>query len=140
MEKFMMKYMNLFEKVIITILIVMMSGVIFISTIELGGIIIKNLASPPVFFFGITELMDAFGLFLLILIGLELLETIKVYIMENTIHVEVVILVAIMALARKVIILDFKNLDSLMLVGIGILIISLSVGYYLIKLSHKSHQ
>ena len=46
------------------------------------------------------------GGFLLVLIGIELLDTIKAYFRENTIHVEIVILLAIIAIARKVILLD----------------------------------
>jgi uncharacterized membrane protein (DUF373 family) len=45
----------------------------------------------------------------------------------------VVLLVAIIAIARKVIILDVKCLPSMTLIGIGVTIVSLSVGYYLVK-------
>jgi len=47
----------------------------------------------------------------------------------------VVLLVAIIAIARKVIILDVKALPSMTLVGIGVIVISLSIGYYLVKKS-----
>ena len=70
---------------------------------------------------------------MLVLIGIELLETIKTYIMENVIHLEVVLMVAMIAIARKVIILDIKKVPSPTLMGIGVIIIALSVGYYLVK-------
>ena len=69
----------------------------------------------------------------MILIGLELIETIKVYLTQDTIHVEIIFLVAIIAITRKVIILDFKELTSLTLIGIAAVILSLSVGYYVLK-------
>jgi hypothetical protein len=46
------------------------------------------------------------------MIGLELLGTVKTYITKKTIHVEVVLLVAIIAIARKVVILEPKALDG----------------------------
>jgi len=67
-------------------------------------------------------------------IGIELLETImKTYITEDNPHYEVVLSVAIIAIARKVIILDLKEVESLSLVGIASIIIALTAGYFLMK-------
>jgi uncharacterized membrane protein (DUF373 family) len=114
-------------------LALMMSLVIFLSTIELSWIILKDIITPPVFLLDINELLDIFGLFLLVLIGIELLYTIKTYAIENVIHAEVVLTVAMIAIGRKVIILDIKELSGLRLIGIGVIIIALSVGYYYFK-------
>ncbi|HDR53004.1 MAG TPA: hypothetical protein ENN90_15520 [Mariniphaga anaerophila] len=81
----------------------------------------------------LDDLMDLFGVFLLVLIGIELLDTIKVYLRQNQVHVEVVVLVAIIALARKIVILKVEQLSGDVIIGIGVLIIALSVAYYLIK-------
>ena len=43
--------------------------------------------------------------------------------------------VAIIAIARKVIILDWKDLDGFSLVGIAAIVIALTVGYFLMKRS-----
>jgi len=110
-----------------------MVSIVFLSTVELGWIIIEDIITPPVFLLDINELLDIFGMFLLVLIGVELLETVKMYLNEKKVHVEVVFTVAMIAIARKVIILDVKELSSLTLIGIGAIIIALSSGYYLIK-------
>jgi len=82
----------------------------------------------------IDELLEIFGLFMLVLIGIELLETIaKTYMAESVDHAQIVMAVAIIAIARKVIILDVKDLSGLALVGIAAIILALSIGYYLIK-------
>ena len=69
----------------------------------------------------------------MILIGLELIETIKVYLSSEVIPVEIIFLVAIIAVTRKVIILDFKTLEPLMLIGLAAIILALSIGYYAVK-------
>jgi uncharacterized membrane protein (DUF373 family) len=76
----------------------------------------------------------------MILIGLELIETIKVYLVEEMVHVEIIFLVAIIAITRKVIILDVKSLPPLTLIGVAAIILALSGGYYWLKkaLNHKS--
>ncbi|HCT71914.1 MAG TPA: hypothetical protein DF409_13985 [Bacteroidales bacterium] len=83
----------------------------------------------------LDALMDLFGLFLLVLIGIELLDTIKIYLRDNVVHVEVVVLVAIIALARKVVVLKVEELSGDLILGIAGLIVALGVTYYLIKKS-----
>lgn len=63
----------------------------------------------------------------------QLLGTFMAYLAEHVIHVEVVFMVAMIAIARKVIILDVKELPSATLLGIASIIIALSAGYYLFR-------
>jgi len=135
----MFDHLKKLEKVLIHALMVMMALVLLLATVELGWIIVKDIFSPPVFLLEIEELLDIFGLFMLVIIGIELLETImKTYLKENVNHVEVVFLVAMIAIARKVIILDIKDVSGITLVGIGAIIITLSAGYYLIRRKDNS--
>ncbi|HSW62408.1 MAG TPA: phosphate-starvation-inducible PsiE family protein [Dissulfurispiraceae bacterium] len=130
-----MKYLEKIERVIVLSLLVMMVVVVFLAALDLGYIIAKDIITPPVLLLDIDELLDIFGMFLLVLIGIELLETVKMYLTEKKVHVEVVFTVAMIAIARKVIILDIKEVSSLTLIGIGIIIFALSAGYYLLTLN-----
>ncbi len=132
-----MKYLEKVEHIIVLSLLVMMVSVVFLSAVELGWIIIKDVASPPVFLLEIDELLEIFGMFLLVLIGVELLETVKMYLTKKTVHVEVVFTVAMIAIARKVIILDIEEVSSLTLIGIGTIIVALSIGYYLLAMKRN---
>ena len=136
----MIEYLKLFEKTVVIALILMMAVVVLLTTVEMGISIGNDIIAPPVFLLEISHLMKLFGDFMLILIGIELLETTKLFLTDKIIHVEIVILVAIMAIARKVIILDVKKLDSLTLIGIGVVVITLAGSYYLIKRSQNEAQ
>ncbi len=132
-----------FEKIVVMSLIAMMVLVIALAVIELAWIIIQDLIKPPLLLLEINDLLDIFGFFLLILIGVELLETIKAYLSEHVVHVEIVLEVALVAIARKVIILDVKELPSLTLIGIAAVIVALAAAYYLekrsrLKIDHKA--
>ncbi len=128
------KFLRSFERYIVLGLLGMMVIVVFLATAELAVILVEKMINPPrIFLLDIKELLDIFGFFLMILIGLELIETMKVYLVENTIHVEIIFLVAIIAVTRKVIILDIYSLAPLTLIGVAAIILSVSVGYYLIK-------
>ena len=81
-------YLKCLERVVVVALIVMMSLVVYPSTRELGWIIILDLITPPILLPQISELLDIFGFFLLILIGIELLETLQAYLVDHMGHVE----------------------------------------------------
>jgi uncharacterized membrane protein (DUF373 family) len=81
------------ERLIILSLVILMLVVVLLSTIELAWVIAKDIITPPVLLLEIIELLEIFGLFLLVLIGIELLEMIKIYLEEKVIHVEVVFMV-----------------------------------------------
>ena len=132
-----MKYLEKLERVIVLSLLIMMVAFVFLATVDLGWLIIKDVITPPLILLDINELLDVFGMFLLVLIGVELLETVKMYLTKKMVHVEVVFTVAMIAIARKVIILDIKEVSSLTLIGIGAIIVALSAGYYLLTIKEN---
>ncbi|MGD9115193.1 MAG: phosphate-starvation-inducible PsiE family protein [Desulfobacterales bacterium] len=129
----MQAFLKIFEQVIVVSLIAMMVIVVVLATIELGWIIIRDIFTHPIILLEIDELLEIFGFFLLVLIGIELLETIKAYLATNVIHVEIVLEVALIAIARKVIILDIDKYESLTLVGIAALISAVALAFFVIK-------
>ncbi len=132
-EPGMIEFLKKFEQGIVHILIGMMMLVVLLATVELGWIIVRDIVTPPVILLEIGELLEIFGFFLLVLIGVELLETIKAYLVEQVIHVEIVLEVALIAIARKVIILDLEKYSELTLVGIAALILSIAAAVYAVK-------
>lgn len=129
----MQAFLKKFEQVIVVSLIGMMVIVVVLATIELGWIIIRDIITHPIILLEIDELLEIFGFFLLVLIGIELLETIKAYLATNVIHVEIVLEVALIAIARKVIILDIDKYESLTLVGIAALISAVALAFFVVK-------
>ena len=79
------------------------------------------------------HLQDAFGGVLLVLLGLELLETMRTYFVEHRVRLEVILIVAIIAVSRHVITIDYEHADGLWLVGVASLVLGLGAAYYLVK-------
>ena len=129
----MAKFLNTFEKSIVIILILMMVLIVVLATLVLGFSIVNYILSSPHYLLDDVDLLDVFGYVMLILIGLELLETIKAYLSEHVFHVEVVLEVAMIAVARKVILLDYHEYSGLTVLAIAGLILALAIGYYLEK-------
>ncbi|WP_340820588.1 phosphate-starvation-inducible PsiE family protein [Methanolobus sp. WCC4] len=131
------KYINMFQTVVIKAIIVMMALVILSATLEIGWIVVLDMVTPPYFVIGVEQILDVFGLFFLVIIGIELLETVKMIIMESSMNVDVIILVGITAVVRKVMIIDIKSTDPIFLMGMGVLIVALAATYYLVTSSEK---
>lgn len=132
-----------FEKVIYAGLMIMLIAVIIVAIADLGYFLVVSFitGNPGLLeaheLIVVHELIAVLGAFLLILIGVELLDTIKAYFRENVIHVEIVLILAIIAVARSVILLDPTGMTGtdygIELIGIGIIVVGLGVGYYLIR-------
>ncbi len=126
------KWMSFFVLIVMTV-------IVFIAIVELVIILYLDVFDPTddVLFLEIDELFRIFGFFSIILIGFELIETVEMYFKDNVIHAEVVLLVAVIAISRKVILLDLEKYDPLAIIGLGIIIIALGGCYSLIKLSYR---
>lgn len=133
----MIEVVNKFEKFVYASLMVLLMLVLVASLIDLIWILYQSLFVATPYLLESHELIMVLGAFLLVLIGVELLDTIKAYFHENTIHVEIVVLLAVIAVARKVILLDPSGKSGFEfgfeLMGIGLIVAGLAAGYYFIK-------
>jgi len=118
------------QRFTIMVLAGMLVVVLVLSTVHLGSLIVREIWAPPRFLIPVQGLLDIFGYFLLVLIGVELLETLRAYLKKDVIHVRVVLEVALIAMARKVIVLEPDGLTGSTLYGIAALILALGIAFY----------
>ena len=135
-EKKMITYTN-FKKLIIFLLMGMLLLVVFVSIAFLAW----NLIDTIFLHFSMTNFQNAvinlFGLFFLVLVGIELLETLQMYTKERVVHVEVVLLVALIVAARKIILVDYTTTSTDVFFGIAAVMIAIGVTYFLLKKASK---
>jgi uncharacterized membrane protein (DUF373 family) len=130
-----MKFFDQLEKYAAYALLTLMAVIVFSATLEVAYEIATNIFKPPGFFIGVRDLFELFGLLLMVLIGLELMTSIRMYLTNHSIHAELMLLVAITAITRKIVILDSTEIEPMVLFGIGFLVLTLTAGYYLIRRS-----
>lgn len=129
----MINFLKKFEHIVTGVLVLMLALVIVLSLIDLVWLLIQDSLKPPLFILEIDDLLDIFGFFLLVLIGLELLETIKCFYLEGRIELKVIFTVALTALGRKIIILEPEKYGGLTLIGIGVIILALVAGFFVVS-------
>jgi uncharacterized membrane protein (DUF373 family) len=70
---------------------------------------------------------------LLLLLGLELLETLKTYFSDYHVRTEVILIVAMIAVGRHIVQIDFEHMAPGSLTGVAMLILALSISYFLVR-------
>lgn len=125
------------ETVVAKVLSLAMVAVIFVSVFELclfiGKEILFNdkLANPDQFYS--VTLIKVFGLFLNVLIALEVLENITAYLKKHVVQLELVVITSLTAVARKIIIFDFSKAGGFELMALALAIFGLSISYWIVR-------
>ena len=127
------------ENIVSKILSVALIVVIIVSLFDLVIVLAQDLfTTEPVGFFEKT-LIEIFGLFLNILIALELLENITSYLKKHIVQVELVVVTALIAVARKIIIFDLEKFTKEGLIALGFATLALAASYLLIRWSNRNY-
>ncbi len=129
-----------FEAVTIALLQLLLVVVVTVGTAHLFVLLFQRLPASWAAVHTADDLhvvmQRAFGGVLIIVLGLELIETLKVYFREHKVRVEVILIVSLIAVGRHVIQVDYTHLTGMQLVGLGALVVSLAAGYFLIARAH----
>ncbi len=125
-------FIKVIETLVSKILSFAMVIIILVGVFDLTIYMFQNLDETPLGFFN-KVLLEVFGLFLNILIALELLENITAYLKKHVVQVELVIVTSLIAVARKIIIFDFAKSTGIDLMGLALAIFALSISYWLIR-------
>jgi uncharacterized membrane protein (DUF373 family) len=139
MERF-NTYVDRFEKIILVTLTVLVAIVVLAATISMGWLMVERLLGPGHLVEHVGELPEIFGAFLMVLIGLELLETLKVREGGNRVRVTMVLIAALIAMGRKIIVFEPDAHSTDLLLGIAAIILALGVTLYLWGRVESTHQ
>jgi len=128
------------EVLLAKFLSILMIGVCFFTVYDLcfflgKSFIVESLTAPLK---AKDSLFEVFGLFLNVLIALELLENITVYLKEHSVRYELVVVTSLIAVARKIIIFDIEKKNAIDLMALAVAVLTLSISYLIIRWSKPS--
>ena len=110
----------------------LMTLVILWGVVDVGWVIYQKLLTPPFMMLTISDMLATFGAFMAVLIAIEIFINITIYLRDDIIHVKIVMATALMAIARKVIILDFEEITPDYMWATAALVFATSIGYWLV--------
>ena len=122
----------------VRVLAILMTLVIIWGVIDVGYVIYDRLIDTdgPNMLLNISDILATFGAFMAVLIAIEIFVNITIYLRDDIIHVKIVMATALMAIARKVIIMDIKKVEPLEIFAIASVVLALSIGYWLVIIGH----
>ncbi len=125
-----------FERALAKVLSAALTLVVVVATVQLLLLLGQDLFDLQVNWTGdgLIRLLDEI---LVILIALEVLQNLTAYLREHTVQIELVLVTALTAVARKVIVMQpgvQKNPSEL--IGLGVSVLSLAAAYWLVRQSH----
>ena len=122
----------------VRILAVLMVLVIWWGVADVVYVLYERISSHPFYLLNISDILATFGAFMAVLIAIEIFINIASYLRENVIHIKLVLATAFMAVARKVIVLDYDEVSADYLLGTAALVLALSVAYWLAVVKNTS--
>jgi uncharacterized membrane protein (DUF373 family) len=139
------KFLHTVESIEAIVSKILSIGMIFVTFIAIGHLsyaliekLLLTVERPSNDSFN-TTLFELFGLFLNVLIALEILENITAYLRKHVIQVELVIVTSLIAVSRKIIILDLEKKSSSDLIALAVAVFSLSVGYAIVHQTNRTN-
>jgi len=112
-------------------LAVLMVIVILFGVGDVIYVLYERLSTPPIFILKLGDILQIFGAFLAVLIAVEIFINITLYLRDDILHVRLVVATALMAIARKVIVFDFKEVDYQYVYASGAVVLALGITYWL---------
>jgi uncharacterized membrane protein (DUF373 family) len=113
-------------------LAIMMTLVILWGVVDVGYVLYQKLLDEPFMMLTISDILATFGAFMAVLIAIEIFVNINIYLREDVIHVKIVIATALMAIARKVIILDYNDISAEYVWATAGVVLAMSIAYWMV--------
>jgi len=126
---------DLFEHLIATILVLLVSFIVVIALYKLGEDVINLLVSRAFDPLKHETFQTVFGGIMTLLIAMEFKHSILIVAkrQQNIIQVKTVILVSMLALARKFIILDIHTIEATKIAALALALVALGAVYWLMR-------
>lgn len=122
----------------VRILAVLMVLVIWWGVADVVYMLYERISTHPYYLLNISDIFATFGAFMAVLIAIEIFINIASYLRDNVIHIKLVLATAFMAVARKVIVLDYEVVSPDYVYASAALILALSVAYWLAVVKNTS--
>lgn len=119
-------------RVCVKFLAVLMVFVILLGVADVMYVLYSRLIQPPFLLLNVSDIFKVFGAFMVVLIAIEIFINIRLYLGSNTLPIKLVLATALMAIARKVIVLDLTNTTPMYIFAIAAVVLALGVTYWMV--------
>lgn len=116
----------------VRVLAILMLLVIWWGVADVIYVLYNRIAAHPYYLLEISDILATFGVFMAVLVAIEIFVNLTSYLRDNVIHLKLVLATALIAIARKVIVLDYKEVAPEYIYATALVVAALSLGYWLV--------
>ena len=131
-EEPLIHWLHVIIRFCVRVLAVLMTLVIIWSVADVAWVLYERATTSPLGLLNVNDILVSFGAFMATLIAIEIFLNIVLYLRDDVLHVKLVLATALMAIARKVIVLDYKTLEPEYIWATAAVVFALSIGYWLV--------
>ncbi len=119
------------------VLAILMTFVIVWGVGDVIFVLYQRMLTPPKYLLNISDILATFSAFLAVLIAIEIFTNITLYIRKDVLPIKLVVATALMAISRKVIVFDFKELTPMYILATAAVVLALGITHWLLTLKKK---
>lgn len=131
-EEPLIHWLHVVIRLCVRVLAVLMTLVIIWSVADVAWVLYERATISPLGLLNVNDILVSFGAFMATLIAIEIFLNIVLYLRDDVLHVKLVLATALMAIARKVIVLDYKTVEPEYIWATAAVVFALSIGYWLV--------
>jgi uncharacterized membrane protein (DUF373 family) len=132
----MLKIVDSIVHAVVLALLCLLSVAMIAGTFDLVRLLWSELVNPPIGVLDVTEILELLGFFLMVLIVIEMIYVVRLYAVHRHLDVQAVLAVALIAIARKVIVFDFEKYEATHMLGIAAIVMALAGALFLLRRGH----
>ncbi|TVZ39429.1 uncharacterized membrane protein (DUF373 family) [Alteromonadaceae bacterium 2753L.S.0a.02] len=132
------RVLHIIIRLAIRLLAILMVIVILWGVADVVYSIYHHLVTPPTLF--LLDFHDIFSIFasvMVVLIGIEIFINVRLYLGSDVLPIKLVVATALMAVARKIIVLDLDRLTYEVILSLAATVLALGITYWLLSLPRK---
>jgi len=127
------RYVDVVQRTVVILVLLLVVALLGVMIARLGWQLGVELLGTPIAQLSSDQFLGLLSFMLLVLIGVELVEAVQLFLADHHVHVEFLILIALTAICRKILILEPTKESAFTLVGIAALVVALAGAYFLIR-------
>jgi len=132
-------YLNKMVHYVVLVLAFLMAFVVLCGVAEIGAELYVTIKSTPYVLLSISGITSTFASFLAVLIAIDIFINISLYVRKHVIAVRLVVATALMAMARKIIVLEFTEIEPMHIMAMAALVAALGFCYYFLSRLKENH-
>lgn len=126
-------FMNKMIGFCVKILAILMILLTFSSLIDVGYVFYKEIISAnPIGILSFDDILSVLGSVMIVLICIEIFNNIVFYFKDDRSHVKLVLATALIAVSRKVIILDYSATEPAYIYATAAVVVATAIAYWLV--------